>query len=189
MTNKIVVPQIETERFLLRQITPDDLDEWARIKYADADVMRYMPRRDIAPRERAEQAFNFFNQIWSHHDYGGWLVTDKTNGQILGDCYLEPEEESGSGEVELGYTLGKAYWGQGVATEAGRAVVRFAFEQTKVERILGVAMPENIGSWRVLEHIGFVYEKKAHFYDLDVAVYAITREQFQPGDFFFRVYK
>lgn len=180
-------PEIETERFLLRQITVDDLDEWTRLIFADPDVMRYMPIRDMTPRARAERAFNFHNKTWSQHDYGFWLVTDKNTGEMLGDCYLEPEDESGSGEIEIGYTITKAHWGQGVATEAGRGVVRFAFEQANVERIVGVALPENIGSWRVLEHIGFVYEKKAHFYDLDVVVYAITREQFQPGDYFFRV--
>ena len=105
------VPEIETDRFLLRQIKLDDLDEWTRLKYADQEVMRYMPRRNVAPRDRAEQAFSFFNSIWDQHDYGAWLVTDQSTGQIFGDCYLEPETESGSGEIELGYTIGSAFWG------------------------------------------------------------------------------
>ena len=65
--------------------------------------------------------------------------------------------------------------------------MRFAFERTEITRILGVAMPENIGSWRVLEKVGFVFEKKAYFYDLDVLVYAIDAVNFQPYDHFFRV--
>jgi len=181
-------PRIETARLLLRQISKDDLDEWTRIKYADPEVMRYMPFRDLAPRERAEKAFEFFVQIWLQHDYGAWMVTDKSNGRLLGDCYLEPESESGSGEIEIGYTFGRAYWGQGLATEAGRAVVRYAFENTDIERILGVALPKNIGSWRVLEHIGFEFEKKAHLYNLDVLVYAITRERYLEDNDFYRVY-
>jgi ribosomal-protein-alanine N-acetyltransferase len=67
-------------------------------------------------------------------------------------------------------------------------VVRFAFERAQVERIVGVALPDNVGSWRVLEHSGFVFEKKARFYDLDVVSYAITPETFEPGDAFYRVH-
>lgn len=183
------VPEIETDRFLLRQITNDDLDEWIRIKYSDPQVMRYMPVRDASPRDRAQQAYDFFNRTWSQHGFGGWVITNKTSGQLLGDCYLEPEEESGSGEVELGYTIGRPFWGQGVATETGRAVVRFGFEHANLQRILGVAMPENIGSWRVLGKIGFVFEKKAHLYDLDVLVYAILPKLFKPGSAFYNLRK
>ncbi len=184
---EIIVPVIETDRFYLRQITVNDLNEWTRLKYADPDVMRYMPRRDDAPEIRAKKAFDFFNNIWAQHDYGAWLITDKNNGQMIGDCYLESGSESGSGEVELGYTIGREFWGQGVATEAGRAVVWFAFEYTDVQRILGVAMPDNIGSWRVLEYIGFSFERKDNLYNLDVLVYAINRDQFRKGDDLLRI--
>ncbi len=50
---EIVVPEIETERFLIRQIKLDDLDEWTRLKYPDSEVMRYLPRRNVAPRDLA----------------------------------------------------------------------------------------------------------------------------------------
>jgi ribosomal-protein-alanine N-acetyltransferase len=180
-------PSIETERYLLRPITPDDLENWAKLIFADPDVMRYMPARDITPRERAERSYNFHNQTWENYDFGGWMVTDKHTGEILGDCYLEPE--AGSGELEIGYTIGKTYWGKGAASEAGRAVVRFGFERGKVDRIVGVAMPDNVGSWRVLEKIGFVFEKNAHFYDLDVVVYAISPDDFNPGDHFYLVHE
>ena len=185
----VVAPVIETERFRLRGITLDDLDEWVRIKYADPEMMKYMPKSDLAPRERAESAFRFFAGAWSQHGYGAWMVTDKRSGQLLGDCYVEPEDLSGSGEVEIGYDVGREFWGQGVATEVSRAVLRFTFENSPVERIVGVAIPENIGSWRVLERLGFVFEKEARFYDLDILVYAIERNQFSAGDHFYRVEK
>lgn len=180
------IPEIETERLLLRRIRRADLDQWTRLIFSDPKVMRYMPKRDMTPRDRANRAFEFHNQTWSHNDYGGWLVTHKSSGQILGDCYLEPE--GGSGELELGYTIARDYWGNSIATESGRAVVRYVFERTSENRIVGVALPENIGSWRVLEHIGFVFEKNAHYYDLDVLVYAINRDNFQPGKAPFQIH-
>ncbi len=183
--NKNVVPEIETDRFLLRQIMLDDLDEWTRIKYADPLMMQYMPKSDLAPRERAERAFEFFASAWSKYGYGAWVITDKHNDQLLGDCYLEPGDKSGSGEVEIGYDVGREYWGQGIATEASRAALRFTFENTHVERITGVALPDNIGSWRVLENLGFIFEREANLYNLDVKLYAITRERFQPGNAYY----
>ena len=185
--NKGVIPELETERLLLRQVIIDDLEQWAKGVFADPDAMRYMPKREMTPLARAERAMNNFNRYWTQHGLGAWGVIDKKNGQFLGSCYLEPPEDSGTGDVELGYDLAKPFWGQGIATEAARAAVRFSFENNNLERIVAIVVPENIGSWRVLEHIGFIYEKKAHIYDVDVVYYAITREQFQPGDSFYQV--
>jgi ribosomal-protein-alanine N-acetyltransferase len=186
--NVSILPEIETERLLLRQVIPNDLEKWANGFFADPDAMRYMPRREITPLARAQRGMNNFNRYWTQHGLGAWGITDKKDGQFLGTCYFEPPEDSGTGEVELGYDLVRAFWGQGIATEAARAAVHFSFDNNKLERIAAIVVPENIGSWRVLEHIGFVYEKNAHIYDVDVVYYAITREQFQPGDSFYHVH-
>jgi len=54
---------------------------------------------------------------------------------------------------------------------------------------MSVVVPENIASWRVLEHIGFMYEKKANFYGFDdVAYYVIRRDQFQYAHSFYRIH-
>ena len=178
------VPEIETDRLLMRRITLDDLDEFARRIFADPDVIRYMAKRDMTPQERAKRVYTVSNQNWLTHGYGGWLITDKADGQLIGECEFDTEEVSG---VELGYSLAKAYWGKGIATEAARAATRFGFENAKLERIVAVVVPDNEASWRVLERIGFVYEKRTHAYGFDVVYYAITREQFQPGNAFYRV--
>ena len=83
----------------------------------------------------------------------------------------------------------KDYWGTGIATEAGRAVVRFGFESVKLNRIIAVVVPENTASWRVLEHIGLIFEKKANYYNLEVVYYSIMRDQFQPGNSFYRLHE
>ena len=46
-------------------------------------------------KERAKRAFGFFAGAWSQYDYGAWVITDKHNGQLVGDCYLESGEISG----------------------------------------------------------------------------------------------
>lgn len=176
---------IETERLMLRPPTNADLEEWASHIFADPDVIRYMPKRDMTPYERAERALRVSSENWKAHGYGGWVIRSKVDGQLVGSCDLDSEE---LGEVELGYCLARAYWGKGLATEAARAVVGFAFEALQMERLVAVVVPENTASWKLLEHIGFTFEKKAHYYGWDVVYYGIRRDQFQSNDSFYHLH-
>ncbi|MDX1417070.1 MAG: GNAT family protein [Candidatus Promineifilaceae bacterium] len=81
---KTTVPEIETERFLQRQITEEDIEEWTRLNYADPEMMRYMPKSDMAPKERAEHAFGFIAGAWSRYGYRAWVITNKQYGQQFG---------------------------------------------------------------------------------------------------------
>jgi ribosomal-protein-alanine N-acetyltransferase len=93
----------------------------------------------------------------------------------------------------LDYYLCKAFWGQGLATEAARAVVRYAFGNTAWNRVVAAIVPANIASGRVLEHLGFAYEKFVDYREMTgidsialddpiVSFYSLRRERFQPGD-------
>lgn len=175
--NTSIVPTIETERLVLRQASINDLEAWGNTIFADTDVIRYMPKRDMTPYARAERSLNLYNALWQKNIIGGWVVTDKVNNQLIGCCEIEYLDDTD--EYELGYAFGKAFWGNGYATETTSAVVRYAFEHCKLERIIAVVVPENNASWRVLEHIGFVFEKKANYYDLDVMYYALTHDRFK----------
>jgi ribosomal-protein-alanine N-acetyltransferase len=179
------VPVIETERLVLRQATTKDLEDWANRIFVDPDVIRFMPKRDMTPYARAERALNNYERLWEQHKIGGWVITDKITGQLIGSCEIEYLDDTD--EYELGYALSKECWGKGFATETVRAAVRFGFENANLERIIAVVVPENIASYRVLEHTGLVYEKKANYYDLDVVYYAITQDQFKADDSFYRV--
>lgn len=170
------IPRIETARLLLRPFTADDLEDYTRLIFADAEVMRYLPQRDFLPRERAARTITIFTEHWSLYGFGVWAVTDKATGDFLGHCGLGHVPEAG--EVEVLYSLGKTYWGQGFATEAARASVRFGFERANLTRLIALAVPENIGSRRVMEHLGFVYEKDAHYFGLDLVYYVLPRAQF-----------
>lgn len=183
--NESLIPNIETERLVLCPPTTAHLKDWADRVFADPEVIRYMPARDMTPYARAERALNLYNRLWERHPVGGWVIIDKVDDQFIGSCEIEYLDETD--EYELGYALGKAYWGKGIATEAARAATRFGFEYGELDRIIAVVIPENTASWKVLEKIGFVYEKEAHYYDLDVVYYAITPDLFQDNSSFFRV--
>lgn len=169
-------PTLNTPRLRLRPFTASDLEEYTRLIFADAEVIRYLPSRDLPPLERARRALTYFEDHWVQHNYGVWAVTDKAEGDLIGHCGLNHLEENG--EVEVMYALAKAEWGRGIATEAAHASLRFGFEQLKLERIIGLVMHANLASRRVLEHIGLTYEGEVHYWGVDLMVCAITHEQF-----------
>jgi RimJ/RimL family protein N-acetyltransferase len=179
------ISDIETERLILRGPTSGDVDDWATVIFADPVVMRYMPRVSVAPDEMAKSMVAWFTQLREQHQVGGWLITKKTDGQFMGHCILAYREAFD--ECELGYALGQAFWGQGYGTEAARAVARYGFEQANLDRMFAVAFQENQPSWRILQQLGFVYEKDVTHYNLPLAYYALRRDHFVPGDGFYRL--
>ena len=112
------IPTIETERLILRQATAEDLDAWGERVFADPEVIRFMPKRDMTPYARAERAFNNYNRLWEERGIGGWIVTDKKDAQFIGSIEIEYLDDTD--EYELGYCLGRENWGKGIATEAAR---------------------------------------------------------------------
>ena len=161
--------ELETARLHLRLFTVDDLEDLYAI-YQDAQVMKYLSPRS---KEQTEQSLYRHIQQWQEHDFGMWAVADKMTGKLLGRCGLCFLDKTP--EVELGYVLAKEYWGQGLATEASLATIKYGFEQVNLERIVAIAHAENLASRRVIEKVGMTYEKDAHYYNTDVVYYALTK--------------
>jgi len=88
-----------------------------------------------------------------------WKITDKETGAMLGSLGLEIDRfRPGIASKELGYWVAEEFWGQGMATEACRAALRFGFEELELE-IVGICTgPDNLRSQRVIEKLGFAYE-------------------------------
>ncbi len=175
--------EIETERLVMRPPAGADLNDWAESIFADPDVMRYGRQRDMTHRERARRALAEYGRLWRDYEACGWVVFDKATGEFIGHCEIQKE----LGEPELGFALGKQHWGQGIATEVARAATRFGFEVANLDRIRAVVDPDNIASWKVLTKIGFELERKAVRDDIEMVFYSITREDFEPGDSFYKV--
>jgi ribosomal-protein-alanine N-acetyltransferase len=83
---------------------------------------------------------------------------------------------------EVVYHFAKPHWGKGLATELGRASLRYGFETHRFARIVAIAKPENAASIHVMEKLGMRYEKDANYYGIDVTQYEINREDFGLDD-------
>lgn len=171
-------PEIETARLRLRQFREDDLDAFADI-YSDPDVVRYLGTGAPASKdETAEHLSKLIANHWAEKRLGRWAVIDKADGRLIGLCGLRLLE----GSPELVYLLSKSYWGRGLAPEAARACLRYAFEELRLERLVAITRPENTASRRVLDKVGLKYERNARFYDIDCVFYVITRDDYKPDD-------
>ena len=95
---------------------------------------------------------------YAQHGYGRFAVVYKETGQFIGFSGLKylPNLD----EVDIGYRLAVPFWGKGLATESVEAVLKFGFETLKLKKIVGLAIPENTASVRVMEKMGFRFEKE-----------------------------
>jgi ribosomal-protein-alanine N-acetyltransferase len=156
--NKMAV--LETERLILRPLTLDDIGILAAI-YADPDVMRYFDgtRTQDDTRQRVER-------IMAQYARTGvdFLATVyKENGQFIGRCGLLWQVLDGVQEVEVAYMIAKQYWGQGLATEAARALKEHGFRDHGFQRLVSIIHPDNAASIRVAEKNGMQNERDVEF--------------------------
>lgn len=159
-----------TARLNLRRFMPADAAALSLI-WSDPEVYRYLPfdePRDVA---QAERSIKSIEDHWDQYGYGVWAVCDKTTGALLGYCGLRYLEDVSATEVLYGYA--KASWGQGIASEAAQAAVRFGFEQAGLKQLIALAHPENVASRRVMEKLGMSYMGRVFIFGLDAVKYAL----------------
>jgi [ribosomal protein S5]-alanine N-acetyltransferase len=93
---------------------------------------------------------------YQRHGFGLQLVRRKRGGEAIGMCGLLKRDELR--DPDLGFAYLPAYWGQGYAVEAGRAVLADAWERLRLPRLAAITAPGNSGSIAVLERLGFALE-------------------------------
>jgi [ribosomal protein S5]-alanine N-acetyltransferase len=171
----------ETDRTVIRHFHVADLDAMAAV-FGDAEVMRF--GSGARPREWVEKCLKGcledYHQKWG---FGLWAVVHKPNWAVIGFCGLSLfDNVDGQREVEIGYRLASDYWGQGLATEAARAVRDHALGQLALRRLIALIDAENVRSIRVAEKIGLRHEKDTLFRDKPVRVYAIRSSDLLSND-------
>ncbi len=124
--------------------------------FGDAEVMRFGrgPQSIEWVRTRIERQIDNYKQL----GFGHWAIELKDSQEVIGFCGLSRFADiNGRPEIEVGYRLAKAYWGQGYATEAATAVRDLAFERLNIERLIALVDPNNHRSIRVAEKLGMTH--------------------------------
>ena len=165
---------LETKRLLLRRFVTNDLDDLFKF-YSDPDVIRYIPDAPRSYEETREELEWHRNGHPEFSELGLWATIYKETGQFIGRCGLLPWTIDGQHEVEVAFAFAKAYWGQGLATEAAQALVHYGFEHLGLSRLICLIDHDNEGSIKVATKIGMTFEKESKDEYGPFLVYAINK--------------
>lgn len=150
---------LETKRLILRHLLPGDLNSLLAL-YSDSDVSRYIPDAPRSYEETKEELEWFTNGHPKHPELGLWATIHKESGEFIGRCGLLPWTIDGHNEVEVAYLISKAYWGQGLGTEAAQAILEYGFNSLHLPRLISLIDEDNLASIKVAEKIGMTFEKE-----------------------------
>ena len=166
-----MIPTLTTPRLTLRPFVEGDLDAWSEI-VADEETTEFIG--GVQSREDAWRSIAMYLGHWSLRGYGQWAVEVTQSGRFIGRAGLWNPE--GWPELEIGWTLSRDVWGEGYATEAGKAAVDWAFSALGLDRVASVIGVDNARSRAVAVRLGMSldYETELHTGD-KVVVYALTR--------------
>ena len=107
---------------------------------------------------------------WRENGFGIWMFRDPA-GAFVARCGIHRWALDGQDEVELGFIVRSEMWSRGFATEIGEAVVNYASSTLRLPPLVGFTRPENARSRRVLEKLGFVYERTFVAHDEESVLY------------------
>ncbi|MFN7988635.1 MAG: GNAT family N-acetyltransferase [Thermoanaerobaculia bacterium] len=161
----------ETERLVLRQLVPADLDFVAEM-LGDSEVMRFYPK--TLTRAEAESWIARQLQRYAEHGHGLWLVLDRLNLQPIGQVGLAIQDVHGVLEPEIGYLLHRPFWRRGFATEAALSVRDLAFSAFRKRSVISLIRPVNLPSQAVARRIGMSPESEVLFKGLPHLVFRVT---------------
>lgn len=174
-------PQLETERFILREIQVSDA-EAVFACFNDDEVTRFYDQSTFTAVEQAEKLILHMRQGFRDHRSIRWGIVRKEDDWLLGTCGYNGWNRH-SRKAGIGYELAQLYWRQKVMTEVLTAVLDFGYQRMNLNRIEALVMPGNIASERLLSKLGFICEGllrhyayfKDSFYDLQM--FALLKQE------------
>jgi RimJ/RimL family protein N-acetyltransferase len=151
MAVPVAATALDTPRLRLRIFTDADWGPYAAI-CADAEVMRHVGNGRAQKPEEAWRSMAMFLGHWQLRGYGMWALEQRDGGRLLGRVgFHHPPDWP---DFELGWLLGREYWGHGYAREAASVALNHAFAALKRERVISLIRPDNQRSIAVAEAIG-----------------------------------
>jgi RimJ/RimL family protein N-acetyltransferase len=151
-----VIPELSTERLLLRALEPADIGAYAAM-YADPEVMQFL--EDGRPQSRAAAWRSMAVHLghWTLRGYGQWALIEPTSAEFVGRAGLwHPEGWPG---LEVGWVLRRQFWGRGFASEAASVALGFAFDVVGAGQVISVIAPGNERSVAVAKRLGERYKR------------------------------
>lgn len=175
-----MIPVLHTQRLVLRGFEEGDVED----VYTYARNPNVGPPAGWAPHENRMESREAVRRFIRDDD--SWAIVQRMDGRVIGAIGLYRDAKRNVYDARMmGYVLDEPYWGQGLATEAARAVLRCAFESFHLALVSAIHFPFNTRSRAVIEKCGLRYEgtirRATQIYSgavYDDVCYAITREEY-----------
>lgn len=113
---------------------------------------------------------------WDRHGFGIRVFFSRETDAFVGRAGLRKVEIDGRAEIELAYALMPDFWGQGLATEMSVEILRAGFEDLRLPSVLCYTLATNFASQRVMQKLGFAFERDGEHADLPHVFYRLTSE-------------
>jgi RimJ/RimL family protein N-acetyltransferase len=175
------VISISTPRLVLRRWREDDVTPMSAIN-ADPEVMRWIGDGSVRDEQQTRAGIVAWEREWDRRGFGLFALELRTDGELIGFAGLAVPEflPEVMPAVEIGWRLGRRFWGRGLATEAARAALRFGLIERGLQRIVSIAQVGNDASERIMGKLGMRLDREMvdPTCDRPVRVHAITRAQY-----------
>jgi ribosomal-protein-alanine N-acetyltransferase len=172
--------EVVTERLLLRQWRPEDAVPLYEI-YADPEVERQLvPMTWDATVEQVAR----FSARWTEHGVSLWAAELRDSGRFVGrvGCMRAMEWPLEPGALEVGWTLVRDVWGQGLATEGAVVGLDAAFTHLDVDEVISFTRHTNVASRRVMEKLGLAHRGGTDYKSIPHVWYSMTRAEWDARD-------
>jgi len=177
-------PTLETERLILRPFRGSDIDRYFAI-LDTTEVRAALRVSDSFNRDGTWSNMAMWLGQWALRNSGRWAVELKSTGELIGRAGSHRPEREGWPGLEIGWTFDPAHWGNGYATEAGRASIEWAFANHAADELVSCILVGNLRSQAVAERLGFrlreqktmsIYPAKPH------GIWVLPRNRSASGD-------
>ena len=173
---QLPIPTLTTERLTLRPFDEADVAPYFEM-LQDPDVVRYVGDRHVPTLQETWRSVAALLGHWVIRGYGQWAIEERSSGAMIGRTgIINPAGWPGP---EVGYLLGRAWWGHGFATEAARAALDWGFEQAGFEELISLIDPDNTASIAVATRLGETLRGDTDLWGHRVLVYTISRDAWE----------
>lgn len=155
-------PVLETERLILRPITPEDA-ETAFVWLSDERVNRFMPYNLY---KNIDEVLNWINVILPKDENYHWGIVLKERNLLIGSCSIGPHK-SNPDEWGFGYNIRYDFWNKGLTTEATKRMIAFSYEECDIRDFVSNHAVDNPASGKVMEKCGLVFDHYGEYSTFD----------------------
>lgn len=144
---------LESRRCIIREGTESDAEQILGIY---EDIEEFSLTRPFASVEEGRRYIrDYRDMVYRLYEYGLWVVEEKESGKLIGEAGLENQSLGEQEYLALGYVIGKQWRRKGYGEEICRAILKFGKEELGIEELHCFVQPENAGSLRLVEKLGF----------------------------------